>query len=249
MRSKRCSFFYAWRLRGALLVAGLMLLSLAALLAFSSKLSYLSPSCAWGQDWVTPLSLQHRARTQALLQELGERPTPDWAHALFVQLARSASSEGPPFRWTLHTYQDSRLAAQAGLEGQILVSSGTWDKLRNRQGLAAAVLAHEIAHVSKRHALVLNCRAKPLMQQLMAGTSQSSFEEVNAELSQLAHAHEFEADEVGQRLLARAGQDPRDLLRVLNALEAPGQDWAHPSAQARQDRLKWLSPYREPPSR
>lgn len=227
----------------------LMALCAAVLLASGFKLSHPFPACSWGQAWVKPLALQHRARTQELLQEFGERPTPAWAHALFVQLTLSSTAEGPPFSWSLRTYQDSRLAAQAGLEGQILVSSGTWNKLQERPGLAAAVLAHEMAHVLKRHALMLNCRAKPLIQGLQSGVSRQSFEAVNAELSQLAHSHEFEADEVGQRLLARAGQDPNDLLRVLDALEAPGQDWAHPSAQARRDRLNRLSPYREPPSR
>lgn len=108
-----------------------------------------------------------------------------------------------------------RSAAQLGLcspDGVVLISTSTLATLRNEAQLAA-LLGHELGHITGRHRLV---------QTRYAALSRSMVERM-----ELSRAHEAEADRYAFDALQRAGYDPRELPRMLVLVE-PGKDVAAP---------------------
>src|SRR5206468_12655578 len=94
----------------------------------------------------------------------------------------------------------------------------------------AAVLAHEIAHVTLRHAsarselalraAVVSRAVTDVLNDPVAGATildQSRFK-----IAGFSRAQELEADQVGVRTLAQAGYDPHAAARFLNSLGRSG---------------------------
>ncbi len=90
--------------------------------------------------------------------------------------------------------------------GKVLITLGMLKQLKTESELAA-VLAHEIAHVVKRHQL----------QSLSSDTTQTNLGAITVALPP---ALEFEADRMAVVILARAGYDPAAYLSVLRRLRS-----------------------------
>jgi predicted Zn-dependent protease len=89
--------------------------------------------------------------------------------------------------------------------GKVLITVGMLRKLKDEAELAG-VLAHEIAHVVKRHQL----------QAIPTGNSQASLGAITIALDP---ALEFEADRMAVVIMARAGYDPNAYLNVLKKFQ------------------------------
>lgn len=140
--------------------------------------------------------------------------------------------------------------------GLILVTRGLVQEARSEDELAA-VLAHEIAHVTLRHgvAAIQHANLAQAFTYLGAGAAQATmsqedldaltgvFDESVGDIVQTlvtsgySRAAEAEADDLGREFLATAGYDPQALNRVLLAMQGTGGEGGmfatHPSPQER----------------
>jgi predicted Zn-dependent protease len=107
--------------------------------------------------------------------------------------------------WQFGIMNRSEIGAYPLPGGKVLVTLGMLKQLKTESELAA-VLAHEIAHILKRHQL----------QSLAGVTAQTNLGAITVALPP---ALEFEADRMAVVILARAGYDPAAYLTVLRRLQ------------------------------
>lgn len=199
--------------------------------------------------------------------ELGK--TSAYINAVGNVLAASAMSAprkddrpSPISGWHFVVVDDETINAFAASGGFILVNKGLIKAARSEDELAA-VLAHEVAHTVRGHAIgsiqksrmagvykeMLNNTVQLDEQQL--GTLTKAFEGAMDDMinSMVVKGYsrdtEFEADRVGLKILADAGYDPQAFIRLLQSLEAKqggakggGFSSTHPSAKDRMAKLK-----------
>ncbi|KAH7104057.1 peptidase family M48-domain-containing protein [Auriculariales sp. MPI-PUGE-AT-0066] len=128
--------------------------------------------------------------------------------------------------WTVHVVQSAELNAFTTFGGHIVVYTGILPTCANDDGLAA-VLGHEIAHVVARHPSEQVSLKKPFM---TIAWVLEVFGLVPSGVGQMAVAfglqlpssrsHEYEADQIGVKLMARACFDPRESAEVFRRLHA-----------------------------
>jgi predicted Zn-dependent protease len=135
------------------------------------------------------------------------------------RLAAAAGTEGVDYRF--HVLRSDVVNAFSLPGGYIYVTRGLMT-LANSEAQLAAVLAHEIAHVHRRHALRRYERERVGQSQgsssIFNGESQSTAEQ--KALSAYAQQQEFEADEFGLQLLEQTGYHPLSLSRFLLRLQS-----------------------------
>lgn len=139
-------------------------------------------------------------------------------------------TERPDLPWTFGVLDDSGFNAFATPGGHIFVTRGLLERMRSEAELAG-VLAHEIAHVLKKHhlkAVQKNAGVALLGDFLNAAGKGGNSEARNALMnvgrklyaSGLEKSDEFEADRLGVVIAARAGFDAYGLPSVLQTLQA-----------------------------
>lgn len=199
--------------------------------------------------------------------ELGK--TTAYVNAVGTVLAAAAMSAprkddrpSPISGWHFVIVDDDTINAFAASGGFILVNKGLIKAARSEDELAA-VLAHEVAHTVRGHALgsikksrmagvykeMLNNTVQLDEQQL--GTLTKAFEGAMDDMinSMVVKGYsrdtEFEADRVGIKILADAGYDPQAFIRLLQQLDKQqgghkegGFSSTHPSAKDRIAKLK-----------
>ena len=143
----------------------------------------------------------------------------------------SLNSERPDLNWQFGVLDTGTVNAFSTPGGYVLISRGLLERLRNEAELAG-VLAHEVAHVVKKHHLTAMKKGKGmeaganilsmyLDQQKSAAAKEklvSGMKEVM--LRGLDKDDEFEADRMGVVIAARAGYDPYGLPAVVQMLQA-----------------------------
>lgn len=163
-----------------------------------------------------------------------------------------------PSSWEIVVFDSPTVNAFAMPGGKIGVYTGLLDITENPDQLAA-VLGHEIGHVVARHAaermstaqvmaigmaatgmlLANNRDHAAIMAALGVGAA------VGIELP-FSRTHESEADEIGQDMMARAGFDPAQSIRLWEVMEKKGgsrpPQWlsTHPDPENRAQRLEDL---------
>lgn len=163
----------------------------------------------------------------------------------------------PDLPWTFGVLDDAGFNAFATPGGYIFVTRGLVERMRSEAELAG-VLAHEIAHVLKKHHLraVQKNAGFALVGDLLAasgkgnGEARDTLVNIGRKLyaSGLDQEDEFEADRLGVVIAARAGFDPYGLPAVLQTLQAQSANdgnfallfKTHPPASARIDVLDAL---------
>lgn len=136
----------------------------------------------------------------------------------------ASQSERPDLPWRFGVIDSADLNAFAAPGGYVLVTKGLYQQLENEAQLAG-VLAHEIAHITKKHQL------KVLQKQQLVGFGAGKLAEIFAKDNKLAKKAidsgaeisarsldkeaEFEADRMGMVLATRAGYEPYGLADVL----------------------------------
>jgi beta-barrel assembly-enhancing protease len=164
------------------------------------------------------------------------------------------NSPRPHLDWRFGILNSSSVNAYAAPGGYVFITKGLYDRLTDDAQLAG-VLAHEITHVTHRHALKIVERNGALSgaatilanQSSGAGQVQQNLEAFNLGIGEVTTtlfskgfdpATEFEADAGGRDLAALCGYAPGGLRAVLSTLpEGGGVFDAHPPTQQRISRL------------
>lgn len=115
--------------------------------------------------------------------------------------------------------------------GRLYVTRGLL-ALANDTSEVAAVLSHEIAHVTLRHASQRNemqarsTLIRKVTENVLKDAEQAAVvqEQARSSLANFSRAQELEADQTGITVLARAGFDPYGAPRLLTALERSSRD-------------------------
>lgn len=135
----------------------------------------------------------------------------------------------PDLNWTFGVIESPSVNAFAAPGGYIFVTRGLYALLQNEAELAG-VLAHEIAHVNKRHhvRLMQKQRAVSMGQEFLIKKSGNDTVKKlvgnGAEIlaRSLDKESEFEADRLGVYYATKAGYDSYGLPAVLDRLQASG---------------------------
>lgn len=167
------------------------------------------------QDVKKQYSLYDHNGLQAYIETLGQK------------LARVSHRTNLQYRFTLLDSPEVNAFALPG--GYIYITRGILAFL-NSEAEVAAVLAHEIGHVTARHSvrqltaqtgteifLGLLGALSPAMRGAAAQNATGLVG--NALLAGYGREHELEADRLGAEYLARAGYDPQAMIRVIGALK------------------------------
>jgi predicted Zn-dependent protease len=232
-------------------VAGLFL---AAPLLVNVVMSRVPP------EWESALSA-------SVLEESGREyrfvERPEWTAYLDRVAARVEKGFPPhPYRFVFRLVEEPRPNAFALPGGVVLVTTGLLETADTSEEVAG-VLAHEMAHVVKRHGLrKLITTAGPLMVLQLMVSDRRSFLSSMAQGSQVllgqsySRAYEKEADLTGWRCLVTAGIDPRGLAAFLrhsltrrggSTLEFTEALESHPREEARVRYLDQLWQSAAPP--
>ena len=191
---------------------------------------------------VAGLGLYEAEALSALVEEVGA--------------SLAAQSERPGLPWTFRVLDDPTVNAFALPGGYVYVTRGLLVHLSSQHELAA-VVGHEIGHVTARHGVV------QLRKSRVAAASVGVFRVIDpnlqhvggiaagtAVLALLKHSRddEYEADALGLRYVGRAGFEPSATVEVFDLLMGvskaePSQgipDWlsTHPDPEIRQARVK-----------
>jgi len=192
-----------------------------------------------------------------------------YVNAVGNVLAASAMGEprkddrpSPISGWHFVIVDDDTINAFAASGGFILVNKGLIKAAKNEDELAA-VLAHEVAHTVRGHALgsIQKSRMAGVYKEMLDSTVQLDEQQLGSLTKAFEGAMddmingmvvkgysketEFEADKVGLKILADAGYDPQAFIKLLETLEKKtggdkkaGFSSTHPSAKDRIAKLK-----------
>jgi predicted Zn-dependent protease len=164
------------------------------------------------------------------------------------------------FKFRFHVIEDKSINAFAIPGGHVFIHTGLLKAVGRPEELAG-VLAHEIAHVTQRHAFrkLIESSGLYLVVQYFLGDATGIMAAIanSSELllkQKYSRDFEREADDVGWNYLVQAKIDPRGMLDFFQKLKAeeaklpagsgPGWDLlsTHPSSEERIRRLKKLHP-------
>ena len=200
----------------------LLLAGCAALDPFTDRKEVATPPASAELDQPSPPSPEH---VKLVGMFGGEYRAPAAAAHLNQVLAKLATAEDMPSKaYRVTILNTPTVNAFALPSGNLYVTRGLL-ALANDTSEVAAVMAHEIAHVTLRHASQREEAAKTAdLRRRVAGVVQSRErgEEVQAieklSLASFSRRQELEADQIGVKTIARAGYDPYGAARFLEAL-------------------------------
>lgn len=144
----------------------------------------------------------------------------------------ASQSERPDLDWRFGVIESKDVNAYAAPGGYVLVTRGLYQLLRNESELAG-VLAHEIAHVVKKHHLKVLEQSRLLDKgRDLLGNQAVADEQIKKLIGSGAEIFsraldkdaEYEADRLAMVLAARAGYDPFGLPMVLQDLALVSKD-------------------------
>ncbi len=144
-----------------------------------------------------------------------------------AQLAKSPSAVKSGYPYRFHVLADPRTVNAFALPGgQIFITQALLARLET-EGQLAGVLAHEIGHVIARHSaerIAKSQFAQGLTGAFAIGTGSMEAAQVSSMVSQMlmlkySREDEYEADDLGLRVMTEAGYDPRAMVGVMRILE------------------------------
>jgi predicted Zn-dependent protease len=175
------------------------------------------------------------------------------------RIASKAGGPSYPYSFSVANYKEINAFALPG--GPIWIHRGAIEAARNESQLAG-VLAHEVAHVARRHAadqITKRLMADGLLGLLGAVLGNDSGGARTAQLAarvlaggymlKFSRDDEREADQVGVQIVRRAGWDPRGMIEFMETLRREqGRDArtvevflsSHPAPDERVARLRGL---------
>jgi predicted Zn-dependent protease len=213
-----------------------------------------STNPATGRPQLALISEQHeveigRDYDQQLQHLLGVYPDPrlqEYVDRIGQKLA--AGSERPDLAWTFRVVDDPVVNAFALPGGHVYVTRGLMTHLTSEAQLAA-VVGHEIGHVTARHSVTQMSKARiarigliagSLLSPVLAGVAAKGLDVLFLKYSR---DDERQADDLGLRYMYAQGYDPREMPRVFEVLQRVSQGQAeeripawrstHPSEEER----------------
>lgn len=174
---------------------------------------------------------------------------------------RDGDRPAPLAGWHFVILDDDSINAFAAPGGYVFVTSGAIRNAANEDQLAA-ILAHEVAHVVRGHAigsiqksrmagvtkqfLDSSVELDPAVEKEMAGVFGGSIDDIvdGAMVKGYSKDTEFEADKVGLEIMAKAGYDPKAYTAYLRTLDdhqdtgSGGFYATHPKASERIGKLE-----------
>lgn len=176
----------------------------------------------------------------------------------------AAVAARPDFAWEFKTIQSDTPNAFCLPGGKVAIYTGIFQYAKNEAGLAT-IMGHEIGHALARHG------GQRISQQLatnaaLAGLAVVGLSKMDNTKKSLAlaalgagatygiilpfsRAHETEADEIGLKLMAKAGYDPNEAVQFWDRFshasggKAPPEFLStHPGSQNRKEHLRSLIP-------
>ncbi len=180
------------------------------------------------------LGRQSQQQVRQKVPQVTDRAVLSYVQSVGRRLAARTTGPKYPYSYSVANYREINAFALPG--GPVWIHRGTISAARNEAQLAS-VLAHEIAHISERHAadqltkgLVANgllsllgavlgndrsARSAQIAAQLLAGGYMLKF----------SRDDEREADRVGARIMRQAGWDPREMIAFMDVLrQEQGRD-------------------------
>lgn len=156
------------------------------------------------------------------------------------------------YKWVFGVIQSESINAFAFPGGYVVVTTGLLKQLKSEDELAF-VLAHEIAHITKKHYYNV-LRKQRLTEQASKNLKAMNTGSENTQLANMSglmyargldKASEFEADKAGVELMSNTGYDPAAALSVLEKIQSLKSDDSrsallfstHPSVNERLDSL------------
>jgi predicted Zn-dependent protease len=194
-----------------------------------------------------------RTADAELVAHVGLYEQGDWAEYVEeVGLRLAATSERPQLPWSFKVLDDPTVNAFALPGGYVYVTRGILAELGSEAELAA-VLGHEIGHVTAKH--TLHRQSQQVLATAGVVTAAVILDPDHAEewaelgmlgvgLAFLKHSRDDErqADDLGLRYVLRAGYDPQEMPGVFEMLEQVGQAGGG-------DMPAWLSSHPDPGKR
>ncbi len=176
----------------------------------------------------------------------------------------AAVANQPDFEWEFKTIESEEPNAFCLPGGKVAVYTGIFKYAKNEAGLAT-VMGHEIGHALARHGgqrmsqqMATNVALAGLAAVGLSGMDSNKKTIIMAALGAgatyglilpFSRKHETEADEIGLKLMAKAGYDPResvnfwDRFSQASAGKAPPEFLStHPNSENRRDHLQELIP-------
>ena len=136
------------------------------------------------------------------------------------------------FQYSFKVLDSKEINAFALPGGPIYVFRGLIDKVGNDDDMLAGVLAHEMAHINRRHANKQYTQGlwRGIVIALATKGTVQDIAEITDALLQLRYSrqHEYEADRLAVEYAYKAGYDPHGMLRFLEMLqqeEKVGNRW------------------------
>jgi len=173
-----------------------------------------------GNDAVTA---EHKRMVSLFGGEYHDARLEHYLNDVLSKLAKAGDKPNDPYKVTI--LNSPVVNAFALPPNNLYVTRGLL-ALANDASEAAAVMAHEIAHITARHAMQRAEQEKRAAVISMAASviqSKQKGEEVEASAKQsfasFSRQQELQADEIGIKNMARAGYDPYGATRFLLALE------------------------------
>jgi len=165
--------------------------------------------------------------------------------------ALAAYCARPELNFRFGVLNSNSINAYSAPGGYVFITRGLYDSVKNDQELAA-VLAHEIEHIVKRHALKVISRSQFMKGLFDAGgsiTNTSAFDSGVQSITETLFTKgfdpsaEFEADKEGRALAAKVGYERSALLEFLQQLFKTDGDSkeafpTHPPLSHRIERLE-----------
>jgi beta-barrel assembly-enhancing protease len=168
------------------------------------------------------------AQVRRQLVVLRDAPTNDYVKTIGRRLARNA--DGPKYPYTFAVVNDGDVNAFALPGGPVWINRGALRMAAN-ESQVAAVLAHEIAHVARRHAANQLTKAMianwglGLLGAVLGNSGGANAAQVAARLMAngafltFSRDDERDADRVGLAIMTRAGWDGRGMIEMLESLQ------------------------------
>ena len=159
---------------------------------------------------------------------LGDEDVRTYVRHIGAQLAKAASGPRYPYSFAVANYKELNAFALPG--GPVWINRGVLQTATN-ESQVAGVLAHEIAHIAQRHA------AEKMSNAMVANLGLSAFGALlgnvggasaaravaglgtNLWFLKFSRDDEAEADQVGLRILRRAGWDGRGMIELFEILK------------------------------
>jgi len=209
-------------------------------------------------DELAAEAAQQFAEMRASIPLETDRATIDYVHCVATAIVDVLEPQYRNLDWDMAIFDHEAVNAFAMPGGKIGVMTGILEAADNQHRLAA-VLGHEVAHVTARHSNERASRAPAsnvgiqVLAVLLGGGNQgatyTAYEALNAGAAlgimlPFSRTQESEADIIGLEFMARAGFDPRESVTLWQNMSAAtgGKNAAeflstHPSSEKRIDSL------------